>query len=329
MSTKLWRLIKESDRRLVIPLMGYPGIRLTKTTIKQNEFNWGIQFWSLTELVDLISPDGIFFLMDLSIEAGALGFPVRYPIYEIPSVEFPLIKKPEDLEQFMAIDILKDGRISVFLNTMKLMSANYKVLCGGYCIGPFTLSGLLMGTTQCILNMIDNPSFLHEVLNFSTRTIIHYASALVDNGADIVMILEPTVSLLSPAQFEEFSAKYIRNIAKSLCTNTVFHVCGNAKHLITKMLLTEVDGLSLDDNVDFTEIFEIVEKKGMFLMGNINPVNVLRNSSPEEVKKTTESFLNQTRNIKNLVLSTGCDVPYDAPIENIKVMVETGKNWKL
>jgi hypothetical protein len=38
---RLIDLVKLSGRRLVAPLMGYPGIQITRTSIKQNEFNWG------------------------------------------------------------------------------------------------------------------------------------------------------------------------------------------------------------------------------------------------------------------------------------------------
>ncbi|NIA29991.1 MAG: hypothetical protein GWP06_08790, partial [Actinobacteria bacterium] len=47
------------------PLMGYPGIQLTHSTIKQNEFNWGLQFWTISELAKKYKPDGVFFMLDM------------------------------------------------------------------------------------------------------------------------------------------------------------------------------------------------------------------------------------------------------------------------
>ncbi|MFB3897918.1 MAG: uroporphyrinogen decarboxylase family protein, partial [bacterium] len=235
---RLINLVRQSQRRLVVPLMGYPGTQLTNTTLKQNEFNWGIQFWSLSELADLLQPDAIFFMMDLSVEAGALGFPIRYPLEESPSVEQHLVKEVADLDQFMSTDILKDGRATVFLKTMELMAENLDILKGAYCIGPFTLAGLLTGASEIALATIDRPEFLHEVLNFCTQVITKYVVALVDSGADIIAILEPTAVFLSPQQFEEFSGNYIKKINRAIHAIPVLHICGDTSHLIEKMCET-------------------------------------------------------------------------------------------
>jgi hypothetical protein len=39
---KLERLVLGANRRLCVPLPGYPGARLTNTTLKQNAFNRGL-----------------------------------------------------------------------------------------------------------------------------------------------------------------------------------------------------------------------------------------------------------------------------------------------
>ncbi len=71
---------------LVIPLMGYPGAQLTRSTLKQNGFNSELHYRSLYKLVERFSPDAIFSMMDLSVEAGAVGLQIRYPLEESASV---------------------------------------------------------------------------------------------------------------------------------------------------------------------------------------------------------------------------------------------------
>jgi uroporphyrinogen decarboxylase len=60
-------------RRMVLPLMGFPGTQLNGSTLKQNTFNWGTQFSTVFALQRRFRPDGMFFFMDLSVEASALG----------------------------------------------------------------------------------------------------------------------------------------------------------------------------------------------------------------------------------------------------------------
>ncbi|MCX7920003.1 MAG: uroporphyrinogen decarboxylase family protein [bacterium] len=325
---RLINLVNSYPRRLVIPLMGYPGTQLTNTTLKQNVFNWGIQFWSISELAELCQPDAIFFMMDLSVEAGALGVPVRYPLEDSPTVEQHLVQEVADLEQFMCTDILKDGRVTVFLKTMELMSQHLDMLKGAYCIGPFTLAGLLTGASEIAMATIDRPEFLHEILNFCTQVITKYAVALVDSGADIVAILEPTAVFLSPNQFEIFSGNYIKKIVRAIHAISVLHICGDSSHLIEKMCETGVEALSLDSLVNFKQI-ACRMKNEVILMGNLDPVRVVRNLSVDEVKHVTQHFLAETREIKNLILSTGCDLPQDTPLANIQAMIEIGKKYQI
>jgi len=308
--------------------MGYPGAELTRTSLKQNEFNWGIHFWSVSELADRLDPDAMFFMMDLSIEAGALGFPIRYPLQESPTVEMHLVKAEEDLEQFMAVDVLKDARVNAYLQTMKLMSGNLSPLKGGYCIGPFTLAGLLMGASEVAIATIDSPSLVHKVLQFGANVITRYAVSLVDHGADMIAILEPTAVMLSPKQFEEYSGAYVRQIARAVHAVSILHICGDTTHLVEKMCETGVEGLSLDSRVDFPAVRPRL-KNDVALIGNIDPVRVMRDMKPEDVAKETRMFLEKTRGIRNLIVSTGCDLPQDTPIDNIRVMIEETKRFVL
>ena len=325
---KLERLVLRADRRLVVPLMGYPGSRLTNTTLKQNAFNWGIQCWSIYELVYQLDPDGIFFMMDLSVEAGALGIPVRYALEDSPTIEQHMVKTSEDLLQFMSIDILKDARVLMHLKTMEWMAKHIDTLKCAYCIGPYTLAGLLMGASDIAMTTMENPGLTHDLLAFCTRIISRYATALFESGADLLAILEPTAVMLSPAQFKEFSGSYISNIVGHVNGMTVLHICGDTSHLVEAMSQTGVDGLSLDGMVDFPTIAPRV-KKGVTLIGNLDPVRVLRNLTPDQVRQATREFLEKTRHLPNLIVSSGCDLPQDTPIANIRAMIEESKAFHL
>ncbi len=325
---KLAALIGASPRRLAMPLMGYPGARLTNTSLKQNAFNWGVQCWSIYELVDQLAPDGIFFMMDLSVEAGALGLPVRYPLEDSPCVEEPLVQTQADLQQFMAIDILKDARVLVYLKTMAWMAKHINPVKGAYCIGPFTLAGLLMGAQTIALTTLDDPALVHKVVGFCERIISRYVAALFDHGADLLVILDPTAMLLSPSQFTEFAGNYIAKLAGKAAGMTALHVCGDTNHLIEAMSRCGVEGLSLDSKLDFPTIAARV-KPAVSLIGNLDAVQVLRNLTPDQVRQATRTFLERTRPIANLIVSSSCDLPLDTPLDNIRAMIEETKAFVL
>ena len=316
----------EKGKRAIVPLFGYSGLQLTGTTIKQNQFNHLVQFRSLSRLYDRFRPDAMFFLMDLSVEASALGLPVRFPLEETPSVEAHLVKSKDDLDKFRKIDILGDGRVIVYLETLKHMRAAFPCPVGAYVIGPLTLSGLLMGAKQLAIKRILEPDFFEEVLEFSHQVVMRYAQALRENGADSIMALDPTAVIFGPQQFRQTISRFYREMVGILDdVEITLHVCGNTFHLLEEMVDSGVTGLSLDSLVDMREASQVTGED-ILLMGNVSPVKMLF-GSPQEVYDETWDLLESMRDFPPFILSTGCDLPQDVPLENIDAFFQAGRNW--
>lgn len=322
-TASLW----ESGRRPVVPLMGYPGLQLTGTTVKQNQFNHLVQFQSLSRLYDRFRPDAMFFMMDLSVEASALGLPVRFPLEETPSVEFHPVRTLSDLEPFKKIDILGDGRVMVYLETLRHMKVAFPCPVGGYVIGPLTLAGLLTGANELAVKSLLEPDFFRTLLDFSFQVVARYASALRDEGADMLMVLEPTAVIFSPRQFQEYLVPLYREMVGIFDDiEIILHVCGNTTHLLSVMADSGVVGLSLDSAVSFSQAASIVGSD-ILLLGNINPVEMLQ-GTPQEIYIKTYRLLEEMQDFPSFVLSSGCDLPQDVPMANIEAFFKAGRDWK-
>ena len=319
--------VRSSDRRLVVPLAGFPGAQLTGSTIKQNEFNAELQYRSLYKLLEHVQSDAVFMMMDLSVEAGALGLPVRFPLQESATVEFHPVREVADLDQYKVIDPMGDCRIWVFLETMRRLAQRVSAPKGAYVIGPFTLAGLMMGANQIALDTIDRPNVVHAAVNFAERIIIDYARALVEAGADMICILEPTACFLSPKTFREFSGSSIGQIVRHIDAMAILHVCGNTTNLSEEMAATGVQGVSLDAMVDLATVARRVPRDCVVL-GNIDPVRVMVNMGPEGVRQAVRDLCEQMAPHENFVLATACDLPPETPIENIVAFVDEGKRQK-
>ncbi len=326
MNLRIIDWVRQSKRPLVIPLAGFPGVQLTCSSIKQNMFNAELQARSIYKLIELTRPDGAFVMMDLSVEAGAMGLPVRFPLDESATIEQHPVKSVADLDQFKVVDPLYDGRVWVFLETVRLLRQRLDIPLGVYVSGPFTLAGLMMGANDIALASIDTPEVVHAAVNFCENVIIEYSKALVAAGADIVCILDPTAMMLSPSSFWEFAGKSIQNIVRHLDTRTVLHICGNTEHLIDKMCATGVQALSLDSLVNMPKIAAKMPAD-VVLIGNINPVATMLQGDRNKVVADTCALLEAMREHDNFIMSTGCDLPAETPLENIVAMVEAVKNF--
>lgn len=314
-------------RRLVAPLMGYPGTQLTHSTLKQNGFNSELHYRSIYKLMETFAPDVIFFMMDLSVEAGAIGLQIRYPLEESASVEFHPVQHISDLDEYKVLDPMFDARIRLYIDTMRFMSHNFEgVTKGAYVIGPFTLAGLMIGASQIAMATIDNPDLVFATLNYAEDVVTRYAKELVNAGAEVVAILEPTATFLSPKSFRQFSGNYVNRIARRLDAMTVLHICGDTTRLVPVMSQLEVQGLSLDSMVDFQQAAKKLPSD-MVLIGNVDSVRVMLNESPDGVRKAVRKLLEDMAPYENFILSTGCDLPQETPLENIRVFMDEGRAY--
>lgn len=112
----------------VVPLMGFPGARLTYTTIKQNHEDAGVQLESLKSLYDRHHPDALLTMMDLTVEAEALAL----KILKEEDASFTVLEHPVETETDVARlkmpDVARDGRIPLFVDVVKKMDAHFDCL---------------------------------------------------------------------------------------------------------------------------------------------------------------------------------------------------------
>jgi len=326
---------EEEGRRLVIPLVGFPGINMTNSTIKLAQQNHGEHFRIVQAMSETFEPDAIFPLMDLSVEANALG---RFTVF--PKTDSPTVVKDEfsidQLKRKREINIAFDGRLLGYVQTVKMMSLGLpaSTIKGAYVSGPYSLAALIMGADDAAMATVLNPEELHELCHFATEKIQQYIRLLIAAGAQAICILEPSAVMLGPDPFTAFSADYVRTIVDSCKFTgvaTIYHTCGNTMHLIDRMADSGIDAISLDSasaGVDLPKAARALNED-VAIMGNINPTGTIFSGSPGEVETEVNDLMKQMEPFPNFILSTGCDLPQDTPLENINAFMKAGRQYKV
>jgi len=309
---------------LTAPLMGLSGVRLTNTKISENYEDADIQFRSLKALHDKYHPNFMFNMMDLSLEAESLGLKILKPDdapYTI--IEHP-IKNEYDLGKLHIPNPKKNGRMPIASNVIRKMHKTFDCINVAYIIGPYTLAGLLCGASTVIKNVLKNVVFLEKVLEFSSKVIDIYCTELINSGADRICMLEPTATGLSPEQFKEFSGNYIKKLKSNWNIPLILHICGDTTSLILEMIKTNCNGISLDAMVDLQYVANLISLD-ILILGNIDPVRVLAFGNKEEVEEKVKKLLFDMRGVDNFILSSGCDIPLDTPLENIEAFMKAAR----
>lgn len=219
-------------------------------------------------------------------------------------------------------EFIKDGRPACIIEATRLMKEKYgkeyAVIAGN--TGPFTLAGHLVSTENLIFGVMMDPDKVKEWVDVVNPIIKVYSQALVDAGADIIQMSEPSAStdLLSPEMFPEYSGSYVKNSLASIDgVYSVLHICGDTKQIINPMIDTGVTGISIEEKVDSAEAVEIANGRAA-LVGNVGVVFPLLQGTPADCEAAGKRISAAGFN----VVSPGCGLSALIPGDNLKALVK-------
>lgn len=318
---KLIDTLDSHGKVLSAPLAGYPTVQYTGASIEEAVKDAEVQTKALLAYYEASLPDVLFPFMDLSVEAEALGLPVRFKEDDGPDVTAHPVETPEDLERFSVPAVPDSGRYGVYIETVGALKRQTDAMVGAYVASPFTLAGLMMSAERLAMNTLLEPEFCSRAVDFSADVCIPYARELERAGADFIVLLEPTAALLSPELYEKFVGPNVQKVVDSLSLPAVLHVCGRTSGLIPSFIKNSVQGLSLDSDVDLAETAGTIPGD-VVIIGNISPVDVMLNEDSDGVYRSTRRLLGQMEGRNNYVASTGCDVPPASDPANLSAFNE-------
>lgn len=316
MNTKQW-LKSAPSLHKAMPILSYPGVQIIGGTVDalvRNGERQAACMRALAARYDVLACVG---LMDLSVEAEAFGSPVRFSGNEVPTVTKPIITEDDDPETLL-IPAVGAGRTGEFTAAVAAARQHIKRPVFAGSIGPFSLAGRLLDMSEIMVLCYTEPALVHKVLEKATRFLIAYNRALRAAGADGLLMAEPAAGLLSPALIAEFSTPYVREIIQAVESDgfaVIYHNCGNTRPLLESILETGAAAFHFGNVVDLAEMLELVPEN-IPVMGNIDPV-LLCNAAPQTVRENTLALLERCAGYPNFIVSSGCDIPPQAPLTNI------------
>ncbi len=198
--------------------------------------------------------------------------------------------------------------------------------------GPFTLAARIVGEERFVKAIYKDKELVEVALEFITDLLIRMFEPLVKNHhLELITLGDPTASgdLISKKQFEKFalpSLNRFTNWARQTGVKTLLHICGDTTDRLKLFPKTGADCISLDSKVDMAIAMEELGGE-VCVAGNIDPVKILMNGSPNQVEDATSSLLEKVSGKGAFILMPGCDLPPATPLENILRFIQTGKNF--
>jgi MtaA/CmuA family methyltransferase len=219
---------------------------------------------------------------------------------------------------------LGGGRMHSAIMALQLMQqrvGDEKAIMG-WVEGPCAEGADLRGINALMLDFYDDPDFVHNLFEFVVAMELRYGQAQVDAGADIIGIGDAAASLVGPRFYRDYVWPYEKRLVDGLHamgTRVRLHICGN-----TRQMLEDMGRLGCEI-VDLDYLAPVAAARAamgpdQILLGNINPVAELRDSTPAAVRAAIAACHREAG--ARYIVGAGCEVPRDTAPENVRAMID-------
>ena len=190
----------------------------------------------------------------------------------------------------------------------------------GWIEGPIAEGADLRGINTLMMDFFDDPPFVRDLFAFVIELELRFAREQLRAGADVIGVGDAAASLVGPDIYEEFVWPYERKLVDgihALGGKVRLHICGNTRLILERIGKLGCDIVDLDS---MAPISEARQKMGpnTILLGNLNPVTVLRNGDPAGVTAAIAECHHQAG--PRFIVGAGCEVPRDTPPENLRAL---------
>ena len=255
--------------------------------------------------VDLLGVDAAIIFSDILVIPEAMGLE-----YQMIEKKGPWFEKTISTQKDVDALIIPNPyeKLAYTIDAIKITKKelNGRVPVIGFAGAPWTIfSYMIEGSGSKTFSKAKKMLYTDAVLSYNllekiTQSTILYLKAQIAAGADMVQIFDSWAGILSPAQYREFSLKYISKICDAITEVPVTVFAKGAFFAREEMGKLNCNTIGLDWNMDIAESRKLIGANKT-LQGNLDPCALYGNFA--EIKKQTHQMLDQfkgTRHIANL-----------------------------
>jgi uroporphyrinogen decarboxylase len=178
--------------------------------------------------------------------------------------------------------------------------------------------------------MYESPRVLHRLLDVLARSTVAYLNAQIASGAQAVMLFDTWGGVLTPAQYAEFSLRYMAQVVDALTRESegrrvpsiVFTKGGGA--WLGKIAAIGCDALGVDWTTDLASAREAVGGR-VALQGNLDPSALF--APPDTLRAETIRVLDSYGAGAGHVFNLGHGITPDVDPQRVALLVDTVRSY--
>lgn len=313
-----------TERPAWVPFVGVHGASLLGKTASEYLRDPALIAAGMSAAVDQYKPDGLPVIFDLQVEAEILGCDLHWAETGPPSVTTHPLEGGGTLADLPEFDTSR-GRFPIIADAITRFKADKgdDIALYGLITGPFTLALHLKGN-DIFLDMYDDEEGIKELLKLCSEISRKTAAFYLDSGCDVIAVVDPMTSQISPEHFQQFVAPYLNpvfDLVRERGALSSLFVCGDATRNLEVMCQSDCDNVSIDENISLPDLRKLATAAGKSFGGNLKLTTVLLLGTEDDARQDTLRCLAEGGD-KGYVLAPGCDLPYAVPPANIVAVTE-------
>lgn len=273
--------------------------------------------------VDIVGVDAAILFSDILVVPNEMGMKLEFVTGEGPKFNSPIATEAD-------IDALIGGeeaasKLTYVYETIELIKKELDARGGttaliGFTGAPWTLATYMIegeGTKTyniCKKMMYSNPALLHKILAKVTEVVKIYMQKQIEAGIDVVQIFDSWAAAIEPGKYDEFSWKYMVEIADFLKAKYP-HIPIIMFPKGIPAFLDKVYGNFEVFGVDWSTPMSLAKEKlgdKYVLQGNMEPCRLYSKEAITECVEAIQETMQSKRHIFNL----GHGILPDVPVEN-------------
>ncbi|MCT3923885.1 uroporphyrinogen decarboxylase [Elizabethkingia anophelis] len=274
--------------------------------------------------------DAAILFSDILVVPQAMGIDFKMKENVGPWLDNP-IRTKEAVEQIVVPDV--DDTLSYVFDaiTLTLEHLNNEIPLIGFAGSPWTiLCYCVEGKGSKAFDIaksfcFQQPEAAHQLLQKITDTTIAYLKRKVEKGVSAVQVFDSWGGMLSPADYQEFSWKYINQIVEALSPLTeVVVFAKGCWYALEDMAKSKASALGVDWTVT-PEIARKLTGGNISLQGNFDPTRL--HSSPETIRKMVHEMIDRFGKDK-YIANLGHGILPNIPVENAEAFIRAVVEYK-
>lgn len=282
---------------------------------------------SVVKAHEVLGPDSVVVYGDAYLEAEAVGSEIEFPEEAVTHLKRHILEEKSTLAKLNIPDPKRDKRLPYYLEACERVTSVLKDPgIAGLLNGPWNIAVALRGAQELIYDTMDDPDFVHELMRFTTEVAKTFGDAQRETGVGVnVADAAASCSLISPNIYAKFVKPYEEELItyfKQKKARVTIHICGYIDPIMEDLVASGADAISIDGPSSLKKLVEVSQKKAV-VIGNV-PTELFVGGTKEQIEAAVKACIETAADGSAYILSSGCEIPYNASLETIKYFMNAG-----